>query len=45
MCGHWTTGVAIEVSCGYWSNKNEKQSLVVQDSPGLVRNLNSDMKA
>ena len=22
-CGHWTTGVVIELLCGYWTNKKE----------------------
>ena len=28
MCGHWTTGVVIELLCGYWINKKKKLGFV-----------------
>ena len=28
MCGHWTTGVVIELWCGYWTNKKKKLGFV-----------------
>ena len=28
MCGHWTTGVVIELLCGYWTNKKKKLGFV-----------------
>ena len=28
MCGHWTTGVVIELLCVYWTNQKEKMGFV-----------------
>ena len=28
MCGHWTTGVVIELLYGYWTNKKKKLGFV-----------------
>ena len=28
MCGHWTTGVVIELFSGYWINKKKKLGFV-----------------
>ena len=28
MCGHWTTGVVIELLCGYWTNKKENWAVL-----------------
>ena len=28
MCGHWTTGVVIELFGGYWTNKKKKLGFV-----------------
>ena len=29
MCGHWTTGVVLELLCSYWTNGKEKLNFFV----------------